>query len=273
MRAILSSGAWLLLAAGLAYGQTAAAPAEAQPQEPAKAPRTHTVVKGDCLWNLSKTYYNNPFRWKVIYSANTAKIKDPHWIYPGQVFVIPDVPGPEIGEVGARPVETGAKIEAPPPAPEAPPVEQAQAPAPEPEPAAETPPAKAEEPVGRTDDLREKFPPGQVGQFPAMSRVVEARKWKEDGRITEFEGTEGTAAAGDWVHGKLKGVTAAAGDKFAVFRRDVAQIDDEDKKATYLQRVGTVQVNKPLGGTKYRFQILKSGDTVQPGDLLKKEAM
>ena len=56
---------------------------------PAPKPRTHTVVRGDCLWIIARKYYGNGAQWRKIYEANKAKIKDPHWIYPGQVFVIP----------------------------------------------------------------------------------------------------------------------------------------------------------------------------------------
>lgn len=54
--------------------------------------KVHVVKKGDTLWDLSGYYYNNPFIWRNIYNANIDKIKDPHWIYPGQEFIIPDVP-------------------------------------------------------------------------------------------------------------------------------------------------------------------------------------
>lgn len=53
------------------------------------AQRIHTVVRGDCLWNLAKAYYGNALRWPSIYDANRGSIRDPHWIFPGQRFVIP----------------------------------------------------------------------------------------------------------------------------------------------------------------------------------------
>lgn len=51
----------------------------------------YTVVKGDCLWNIAKSFYNNPFLWKEIYKANKQKIKNPDLIYPGQVFILPEI--------------------------------------------------------------------------------------------------------------------------------------------------------------------------------------
>ncbi len=58
-------------------------------QQTQTQPVTHTVVKGDCLWNLATTYYQNPWDWRRIWNANKDKIEDPNLIYPGQVFLIP----------------------------------------------------------------------------------------------------------------------------------------------------------------------------------------
>jgi hypothetical protein len=47
---------------------------------------SHTVKKGDTLWDISRTYLGDPFLWPQIYKVNTDVVKDPHWIYPGQVL-------------------------------------------------------------------------------------------------------------------------------------------------------------------------------------------
>lgn len=52
-------------------------------------PRTYRVVKGDCLWNIALKFYGKGSLWPRIFDANRNLIKDPHWIYPNQVFVIP----------------------------------------------------------------------------------------------------------------------------------------------------------------------------------------
>lgn len=61
--------------------------------------REHVVKKGDTLWDIAGFYYNNPFAWVAIWKANMEKIKDPHWIYPGQVFVIPELVPEEMAKM------------------------------------------------------------------------------------------------------------------------------------------------------------------------------
>jgi hypothetical protein len=72
-------------AVGPVTGGTKPAPAAPKP----KPQRTHTVKRGDCLWLIAQRYYGRGTLWPRIYDANRKKIKNPHWIYPGQVFVIP----------------------------------------------------------------------------------------------------------------------------------------------------------------------------------------
>jgi len=47
-------------------------------------PETHTVQKGDTLWDLSARYYRNAWGWPKLWSYNP-QITNPHWIYPGDV--------------------------------------------------------------------------------------------------------------------------------------------------------------------------------------------
>lgn len=102
----------LLGAFTLAVG--CAGPAEKQPEAQAAAPEatpdttaqatndapesmasggamsSYEVTKGDNLWAISSKsdIYGNPYKWPLIYKANSDKIKDADLIHPGQVLDI-----------------------------------------------------------------------------------------------------------------------------------------------------------------------------------------
>lgn len=66
---------------------------------------TYTVKSGDTLWAIAKHYYGSGTSWRTIYNANKAEIEriakahrfsssdHGHWIFPGEVLVIPGVGG------------------------------------------------------------------------------------------------------------------------------------------------------------------------------------
>lgn len=51
----------------------------------------HTVVRGDTLSKIAKTYYGNAMKYPVIFEANKPMLTDPDKIYPGQVLRIPNL--------------------------------------------------------------------------------------------------------------------------------------------------------------------------------------
>lgn len=78
--------------------------------------RTHTVRKGDTLWDLAQQYLGDAFKWPEIYRRNQSTIQDPNLIYPDQVIIIsgdvvatPGTPADSTvpgGGVGEAPVDT-----------------------------------------------------------------------------------------------------------------------------------------------------------------------
>jgi cell wall-associated NlpC family hydrolase len=73
------------------YGSTAA-PRPARPRVHPEAVRTagagtYTVRHGDWLSSIAAAHKTT---WRIIYNLNRDRIKDPHWIFPGQVLRMPE---------------------------------------------------------------------------------------------------------------------------------------------------------------------------------------
>lgn len=88
----------------------AAQPATA-PELRSDAPDQHVVVKGDTLWDISAKFFKDPWRWPYIWGMNKDTIKDPHWIYPGNVIILDRASGAlRIGAAASNVVRLSPKV-------------------------------------------------------------------------------------------------------------------------------------------------------------------
>lgn len=82
---------WTGMMAGAAIAALLAMPCDAAAQDTTGTATggTHTVRRGDTLWDLAASYLGDPFQWPEIYRVNRDVVENPHWIYPGEVLRIP----------------------------------------------------------------------------------------------------------------------------------------------------------------------------------------
>lgn len=75
--------------AHLCVAHTKFSASDPSPRTQAAGGTSYTVVKGDCLWAIAKTFYGSGAKYTLIYNANKGIIKNPSLIYPGQILTIP----------------------------------------------------------------------------------------------------------------------------------------------------------------------------------------
>ncbi|MFA9218224.1 MAG: LysM peptidoglycan-binding domain-containing protein [Sphingomonadaceae bacterium] len=85
MKNFSTVGARLVVAA-LFCGVSAVSAQAQNCQFRADAPDQHTVLKGDTLWDISGKFLEKPWCWPTVWGMNRDEIRNPHWIYPGQII-------------------------------------------------------------------------------------------------------------------------------------------------------------------------------------------
>jgi hypothetical protein len=207
------------------------------------APDQHLVVKGDTLWGISGAFLEHPWCWPQVWGLNRDEIRNPHWIYPGQIVYFDRKNGrlslrrPGLDDDSGIPVTRLS-------------------------------PQVRTEASGR--DAISSIPAGAIEPFLTEPLIVEADELANAPRIAASqEESRVYLATGDkaYVRGDLKGNKA-----FQVFRPGSPLKDPDTGKVVAYEAVylGTVALTRPAGPNVdvSTFTVTKTAQEMAVGDLL-----
>jgi hypothetical protein len=209
------------------------------------APDQYTVQKGDTLWGIAGKFLQDPWKWPQVWQMNREQIKDPHWIYPGDVIRL-DRSGdsPSLSLAGGQGGGSGTLADA-------------------------TSNVVKIEPRIRIEPLREAIPsiPGSaIGPFLTQPLVVEAGGLDSAPTIVATEEGRVIIGAGDSAYADR----IASGDalNWQVFRPGVALRDPESGEILGYEAkyVGDARVRR--FGNPTTLDVLKARQEINRGDRL-----
>ena len=210
----------------------------------ANAPDQHMVVRGDTLWDISGTFLEHPWCWGQVWGMNRDEIRNPHWIYPGQIVYFDRAagrlrlargPGEDSGAGDPPTVRLSPQLRT----------------------------------LGLGRDAVPSIPPAAIEPFLSQPLIIEADELKGAARIVATQEQHVFLGKNDkaYVRGDLKGGTA-----FQVFRPGKALTDPVSAKvlgyeAFYLGTV-TLQTAAKAGSDVHTFTVSSSKEEMGVGDQL-----
>jgi hypothetical protein len=236
------------LGAAVLAGPALAAPVSAGPHCSFRpnAPDQHLVVKRDTLWDISGAFLEHPWCWPEVWGMNREEIRNPHWIYPGQIIYFDRAHG----RLTLTKPGSGAG-----------------------DPDAGLPPVTKLSPQVRTEELAgdaiTSISSSVIEPFLTQPLVVEPHELDAAPRIAATPETRVWLAEGDriYVRGPLNGAT-----NFQVFRPGKELVDPDTGKvvaheAAYVGAAKLVMAAKP-GVDVHTFTVTRSVQEMGVGDRL-----
>ncbi|MEO8441636.1 MAG: LysM peptidoglycan-binding domain-containing protein [Betaproteobacteria bacterium] len=211
----------------------ASAPAATTADLVADAPDRYVVVRGDTLWSIAKRFLNSPWKWPELWNMNRDQVRNPHWIYPGDVLVLDrSAEQMRLKLLSADTVKVSPQIRA-----------------------TERPP----EPIPA-------IPTADIEPFLSKPLVIAQNQFADAPRIVRTQESRVALGAGDTAY--AIGITPDKGLYWQVFRPGSPLIDPVTNEtlgyvAIYL---GDAKVTRP--GDVSTMQIVSAGQEIYTGDYL-----
>ncbi len=201
MRKIISLISFLFPA--LAFAALPATPPELR----SDAPDRHVVVKGDTLWDISGKFFKDPWRWPYIWGMNKDTVKDPHWIYPGDIIILDRASGTLRigGQAGGGPAGNVVKL--------SPRVREGYS----------------------TQDATPSIPAHAIAPFLTQPLVI--GEGELQGAPTLIGAREGRVILGMHDTGFVKGLPSDKGSKWQIYRPGQTFTDPDTKEALGIEAI------------------------------------
>lgn len=208
------------------------------------APSSYTVVKGDTLWDISGKFLRDAWRWPEIWNMNRDQIKDPHWIYPGDIIGLSfDADGRPmlslngVGAAGRTTSTPGANVRL--------------------------------SPSVRVDTLSQAIPsiPARViGPFLTLPLVVDAGAMANAPKIIASEDERVVIGAGNRAY--AVGMQPALGTRWQIYRPGKALVDPASREVLGYEALYLGDARVDRFGDASTFEVIKSTQEINKGDRL-----
>lgn len=201
-------------------------------------PDEYIVKKGDTLWDISGTFLSKPWLWPDIWEINP-QIKDPHWIYPGDLIrlVYRDGEPRLMVERTTRLTPNGTTRL--------------------------TPQIRAQ----NIEDAVTTIPLEEIDPFLSRSRVVNPGDLESAAYILQGSQQHLIVGEGDTVY--ARGNFADALSAYGVYRKAEAFVDPKTREflGVHAQGIGDVSVSK-IEADIATLNVTRSYEEIRPGDRL-----